>query len=62
MLGAADLCVEVVSPESVTRDCREKLTEYEQAGVREYWLIDPFRTQARFHRLTDHGAGLPPAS
>ena len=56
MIGPADLCVEVVSPESVTRDYREKLAEYEQAGVREYWLIDPFRTQARFHRLSDDGA------
>ncbi|MCY4373110.1 MAG: Uma2 family endonuclease [Spirochaetaceae bacterium] len=56
MLGPADLCVEVVSPESVTRDYREKLAEYEEAGVREYWLIDPFRTQARFHRLNDDGA------
>lgn len=56
MLGPADLCVEVVSPESVTRDYREKRAEYEQAGVREYWLIDPFRTQARFHRLNDDGA------
>ena len=56
MLGPADLCVEVVSPESVTRDYREKLAEYEQAGVREYWLIDPFRTQAPFHRLSDDGA------
>ncbi len=49
MLGPADLCVEVVSAKSVTRDYREKLAEYEQAGVREYWLIDPFRTQALFH-------------
>ena len=55
MLGPADLCVEVVSAESVTRDYREKLAEYEQAGVREYWLIDPFRTQALFHRLSSNG-------
>ena len=59
MLGPADLCVEVVSPESETRDYREKLAEYEEAGVREYWLIDPFRTLARFLRLNEDGAYTP---
>ncbi len=38
--GPADLVVEVVSPESVGRDRGEKFYEYEEAGVREYWLID----------------------
>lgn len=39
--GPADLVVEIVSPESRTRDTVEKLGEYEEGGVREYWLIDP---------------------
>jgi Uma2 family endonuclease len=39
--GPADLIVEVISPESVSRDRADKFYEYEQAGVREYWLIDP---------------------
>ncbi len=38
--GPADLAVEIVSPESRTRDTVEKLREYEAGGVREYWLID----------------------
>ena len=41
MLGAADLVVEIVSPDSVTRDRRDKLAEYAAAGVPEYWVIDP---------------------
>lgn len=49
--GPADLVVEIVSPESGPRDRGEKYYEYEAAGVREYWLIDPDRTQAEFHRL-----------
>jgi Uma2 family endonuclease len=55
MIGPADICVEVVSPESATRDYGDKLIEYEQAGVREYWIIDPLRERAQFNRLDDSG-------
>jgi Uma2 family endonuclease len=41
MDGAADIVIELVSPESVHRDYGEKLYEYEQAGVPGYWIIDP---------------------
>jgi Uma2 family endonuclease len=41
--GPADLAVEVVSPDSGRRDRVEKLAEYEERGVLEYWLIDPPR-------------------
>jgi Uma2 family endonuclease len=39
--GAADLVVEVVSPDSKKRDRQVKFLEYQEAGVREYWLPDP---------------------
>jgi Uma2 family endonuclease len=39
--GAPDAIIEVVSPESVARDYREKYHDYAAAGVREYWIIDP---------------------
>ena len=39
--GAPDLIVEIVSPDSQNRDRREKFLEYEKAGVREYWIVDP---------------------
>lgn len=51
MLGPADICIEIVSTESVQRDHGEKLTDYEQAGVTEYWIIDPLRNECRFYRL-----------
>jgi Uma2 family endonuclease len=53
--GPADLVVEVVSPESVSRDRGDKFIEYEAAGVEEYWLIDPRRKTAEFYRLDDQG-------
>lgn len=53
--GPADLAIEVISPESRTRDRVEKLHEYAAAGVREYWLIDPIEHRADFHVLGDDG-------
>ena len=53
--GPADLAVGVVSPDSRTRDRTEKFREYEQEGVREYWLVDPMRQQAEVHRLNASG-------
>jgi len=51
--GAADLVVEVVSPESRGRDRFDKFQEYEEHGVREYWLIDPEEESAEFYRNRD---------
>ena len=39
--GVPDLVAEVVSPGSRRVDSQEKFVEYAQAGVAEYWLIDP---------------------
>jgi Uma2 family endonuclease len=39
--GPADLVVEVVSDDSVSRDRADKFYEYQAAGVREYWILDP---------------------
>ena len=57
--GPADLVVEVISPESRARDRGDKYYEYEQAGVREYWIVDPDRKQVEFHVLTPQGIYHP---
>jgi Uma2 family endonuclease len=53
--GPADLVVEITSPESLGRDRGEKFSEYEQAGIPEYWLIDPLRHRAEFYQLDEQG-------
>jgi len=53
--GPADLAVEIISPESRTRDRGEKFYEYEAGGVREYWLLDPIRKQAEFYQRDANG-------
>lgn len=53
--GAADLVVEIISPESRKRDRGDKYYEYEEAGVREYWVLDADRKQAEFYGLGKDG-------
>jgi Uma2 family endonuclease len=49
--GAPDLCLEIVSPDSQSRDRRDKYQEYEKAGVREYWIIDPLSRTLEAYEL-----------
>lgn len=53
--GPPDLAVELVSPTSVARDYREKFEEYQKAGVREYWIVDPQSEAVEVHRHGRHG-------
>ena len=53
--GAADLVIEIVSPESEERDRATKFLEYEAAEIPEYWLVDPLRREAHFYLLGEDG-------
>lgn len=55
LAGAADIVVEIISPESQTRDRGDKFYEYERAGVGEYWMIDRTRKRAEFYSLDESG-------
>jgi Uma2 family endonuclease len=53
--GPGDIVVEIVSEESIERDRVTKRIEYQNAGVREYWLLDPLVPEALFYRLNANG-------
>jgi Uma2 family endonuclease len=59
--GAPDLVIEIVSDESVNRDRVDKFEEYEEADVREYWIIDPRprRRRADLYQLGPDGKYQP---
>ncbi len=46
--GPPDLAIEIVSPDSIDRDYEIKRRRYEEAGVQEYWIIDPLENTATF--------------
>ena len=56
--GAADLVVELVSDDSVSRDRVTKFAEYAAVGVPEYWIFDPRpgKQTSDFYRFNDRGA------
>ncbi|HEX9061600.1 MAG TPA: Uma2 family endonuclease [Clostridia bacterium] len=52
--GAPDLIVEVISPSSVKIDRVIKFNEYEKAGVREYWIVEPVGKLVSVFTLQDN--------
>ena len=40
-LGAPDLIIEILSPSTARNDKKIKFKKFLQAGVREYWIVDP---------------------
>ena len=39
--GAPDLIIEILSPATSRKDVKDKFELYEEAGVLEYWIVDP---------------------
>ncbi len=59
--GPADLVIEIISDDSVSRDRDDKFYEYEAGGVPEYWILDPRpnRRRAFFYQLDERGQYRP---
>ena len=51
--GAPDWIIEILSPSSVDHDQREKLNIYTNAGVREYWIVDPMNDRVFVYPIVD---------
>ena len=56
----ADLVVEIVSPDKPERDLIDKRIDYAEAGIPEYWIVDPRTVMINVLRLenntyTEHG-------
>lgn len=56
--GAPDWVVEIVSPSNPGHDYIKKLSLYEAAGVREYWIVDPGKEQVFVYHLDKENFGL----
>jgi Uma2 family endonuclease len=53
--GPADLVVEITSPDTAGRDWGVKMRDYEQAGILEYWLVNPLVEQVQVYVLGSEG-------
>lgn len=56
--GAPDFIVEVVSPSSRKMDYSKKNALYCEAGVREYWIVDPAKERTTVYRYEDDAAPM----
>ncbi len=51
ILGAPDFILEVLSPSTKRKDCIKKLEKYREAGVKEYWMIDPYKRKVIIYQF-----------
>ncbi len=51
--GAPDLVIEVVSMSTKRRDYGLKMLKYRTAGVREYWVVDPYQKNVTVYWFED---------
>jgi len=53
--GAPDLVIEILSPSNTVFEMAEKHDLYENAGVREYWVVNPNNNTVTVHLLQGDG-------
>ena len=61
-VGAPDLIVEILSPSNSKRDLYDKLNLYEEAKIKEYWIVRPYDKSITIYVLNKEGKymGLKP--
>ena len=56
--GAPDFIIEIVSPSSRKMDYTTKNALYSDAGVREYWIVDPEKQRTTIYRYEEDVAPM----
>ncbi len=51
--GAPDFVIEILSPSNRAHDMIRKLNKYHNAGVREYWIVDPEKLRVMVYDFTE---------
>lgn len=61
-IGAPDLIIEILSPGNSRTEMRDKFDLYQEAGVLEYWVVNPTERMILVWKLNEQGfyIGLPP--
>lgn len=53
--GAPDLVIEILSPGNTKKEVRLKFELYEEAGVKEYWIVYPTEENIAVFHLNENG-------
>lgn len=60
-LGAPDIVVEILSPGNNKKELKNKFEVYEEAGVKEYWIIHP-QEKTFFKYVLDEAGNFQPTN
>lgn len=54
-VGAPDLIIEILSPGNTRKEMKDKFEVYEEAGVREYWIVQSEDKNVLVYTLNEQG-------
>ncbi|MDO5616537.1 MAG: Uma2 family endonuclease [Cruoricaptor ignavus] len=52
-IGAPDLVIEIISPGNSKKELKNKFELYQEAGVKEYWIVNPLDENVLIYVLED---------